>query len=1456
MKLAKFLLTPPIAAISVFLSVTLGAQAAVYVKADATGANNGTSWTNAYTSLQTAWENHLDSGEAFFVAQGVHIINASFKPTGDVTVYGGFKGDETGTEEEMLAARDWDEYETIITTDLKGDDVWEHVEPTAGAYALPTVTTTTIKIVQDGRVFIPDPEGDHDMYCMKLDYGNYRGGTLLTMSTRGSLHLDGVWYTGGMNALASLPRLSTAASTIENCRFVGNRCGAPVVELGDSAVCHVYRNCKFIHGIAGASSVALQTYGPSLVEGCLFYGNCVPTSSPGCASTYGTIINIPNNTNKDRVRLVDCTVSRNYASSYIGTSTKEVSIIGGQYGVFDMAGCVVDGNMVSGSATLQATIVHFNGSHVNGCQFMNNLCEVCAVAGRTYELFRGAPDSAYNGILLDGCAFVSNRVSAVISETSPAGVCALGIFGNQTEKSQRSVLLNTTFYDNIVDAEESETVTAIRGRGVLFDATVTSAQPEMTVVNCTFTDSETDGAKDIVKFGTLGAGVFNILNSIFMTSADAADPFQFDTVAKVVIHDCNVKNMPEPPAGATVSGWLSDEIPLAPATAGSVLTFVPQVRTPGIRATCDFATNVIAIADTANFFQRCTLFRYRLNAGSAWSDRIFTPFNKETVEDAWPVSDAHGVARPFGAYTRGAVQNLPAEAETGHAVYIRREPISAGSLGSDELEVPYAQNVADGGTMKAVTALPVRGGSFAGWRYADEEEAFSTDLTLELSDVTADKTVVAMFSPPDIEMTFDLGDAGTFVDSGTSKTTAFVPAGTKPVPVPEYVPNTDYVIYAWTPSLADPSPAEAATYVAQSVSSAVRIIHVVPPGDPAMATSDGSGESWENPVDSIPAAYANAGRYRGEVWIKEGVYRYEAMMRALPNVTVRGGFAGNETEASQADPQAHPVFLNADIDENDYWKVDWKDPGAANRVRIWQDGVFNPPNPDGADICWEPALGASSDLDTDYFVLVDEQTPTVTGVRFEGLSFVCFRKGIAHFRVQDDVVFANCRFLGCGTQEDSTYTVIESEGPVTLEDCAFVGCFHPAYFQPMRSSPVITNIVRRCTFEGCTGYRRGGSAIQSGGAAIASVFVIEDCVFHRNAHNTAYDNSSVAITTYQFVDTTISGCLFEDNRVYGPVSSLIQVVNSGKGCVVSNCRFLNNRGFGTTDGSKSACFYFAGGDNNLVRDSLFLGNSLETTSSSSKPQAFSPVSMQRSGCRAQFLNCTFLSNRTDVVGAAAGSACGTFAALIEVNNGDWKYGLAFAHCVTKDSSISAGADTVAGEIALAETPAGLMNQNTSFGCVNSVFCPPLTGQSVLNAPAGLIPNVASCVLPGFDPTAYTLQSYDFMGKAFDEDPMLYPGLVFGENGIGQLRLSGRSDFCRGGIGVYLVDKMLYTYQPQINKNHPFRPLVSKYGNPVQPAGLTVDSEIVPDAFGAARRLKKIAFGAVNPLPQGLMIQVR
>ncbi|UCG51826.1 MAG: hypothetical protein JSW58_16935 [Candidatus Latescibacterota bacterium] len=55
------------AVLVVFLSCA--AEAVIYVKADATGANDGTSWTDAYTHLQVALSSS-SSGDTIWVAAG------------------------------------------------------------------------------------------------------------------------------------------------------------------------------------------------------------------------------------------------------------------------------------------------------------------------------------------------------------------------------------------------------------------------------------------------------------------------------------------------------------------------------------------------------------------------------------------------------------------------------------------------------------------------------------------------------------------------------------------------------------------------------------------------------------------------------------------------------------------------------------------------------------------------------------------------------------------------------------------------------------------------------------------------------------------------------------------------------------------------------------------------------------------------------------------------------------------------------------------------------------------------------------------------------------------------------------------------------------------------------------------------------------------------------------------
>jgi hypothetical protein len=96
------------------------AQTTRYVNYAATGSNNGTSWTNAYTDLQTAIT-ASSSGDQLWVAKGTYKPHASdasvsFNING-LTLIGGFAGGET-----MISERDVISNATILSGDLSSND--------------------------------------------------------------------------------------------------------------------------------------------------------------------------------------------------------------------------------------------------------------------------------------------------------------------------------------------------------------------------------------------------------------------------------------------------------------------------------------------------------------------------------------------------------------------------------------------------------------------------------------------------------------------------------------------------------------------------------------------------------------------------------------------------------------------------------------------------------------------------------------------------------------------------------------------------------------------------------------------------------------------------------------------------------------------------------------------------------------------------------------------------------------------------------------------------------------------------------------------------------------------------------------------------------------------------------------------------------------------------------------
>lgn len=96
--------------------------AVIYVRASASGANNGTSWANAFTNLQTAL-NSAGPGSEIWVAAGTYKPTtgsdrtASFSANNMVHIYGGFAGTETQRSQRNPKAN-----VTILSGDLLGND--------------------------------------------------------------------------------------------------------------------------------------------------------------------------------------------------------------------------------------------------------------------------------------------------------------------------------------------------------------------------------------------------------------------------------------------------------------------------------------------------------------------------------------------------------------------------------------------------------------------------------------------------------------------------------------------------------------------------------------------------------------------------------------------------------------------------------------------------------------------------------------------------------------------------------------------------------------------------------------------------------------------------------------------------------------------------------------------------------------------------------------------------------------------------------------------------------------------------------------------------------------------------------------------------------------------------------------------------------------------------------------
>jgi hypothetical protein len=385
----------------------------IYVSSSATGSNNGSSWENAYTSLQSAL-NTAVTGSHIWVAKGTYKPSYDYGMGGGsryyhfemiegVEIYGGFAGTESSVSQRSNYQLG-EVNETILSGDLAGDDSWDcsFYDPWVGAVKGTTGDDNCYHVIYN-----PDTRGLSnsaiiDGFTITSGNANYFSGT--------SPHIKG----GGMYNQGASP-------TIRNCTFTKNQ--AYIEKEGFSEVA-AYGSCMF------------NDYSNPIVSNCLFVNNFDYSSS--IYSQYGGIT------------MSNCTITQNYSwcahsGVYIYSNDYPSSIInctfsynnGQGYGTalanesandITISGCSFIGNTASyyyDDSYGVGVVCNINSSNVNitNCNFSSN--DITNVSGT-----EGAGGGIYNGafcenIIISNCVFSGNKSShggAIANSTSTCTV--------------------------------------------------------------------------------------------------------------------------------------------------------------------------------------------------------------------------------------------------------------------------------------------------------------------------------------------------------------------------------------------------------------------------------------------------------------------------------------------------------------------------------------------------------------------------------------------------------------------------------------------------------------------------------------------------------------------------------------------------------------------------------------------------------------------------------------------------------------------------------------------------------------------------------------------------------------------------------------------------------------------------------------------------------------------------
>lgn len=287
----------------------------IYVKRNATGSNNGTSWSSAYTALTTAVTASV-SGDQIWIATGTYRPNdaapsntsraQSFQLKNGVSVYGGFAGTETS-----LSQRSAGSHPVVLTGDLSLND---SARNTLGQQSSASSTTENVYNV------IYNPSSLALNSTAVLDSVTIRGGNATGSGVNSG---GGAMYNDSCspkitnctfidnNATSGGAIYTTNASpAFVNCTFGYNSATNGSAVFGSTSGAPTFINCTIANNTTGV----INNQGFAIFTNCIIWGNGV-----------GTPLTYP-------VRLINCDIQGSYTAGTANITTDPLLMPIGNYG--------------------------------------------------------------------------------------------------------------------------------------------------------------------------------------------------------------------------------------------------------------------------------------------------------------------------------------------------------------------------------------------------------------------------------------------------------------------------------------------------------------------------------------------------------------------------------------------------------------------------------------------------------------------------------------------------------------------------------------------------------------------------------------------------------------------------------------------------------------------------------------------------------------------------------------------------------------------------------------------------------------------------------------------------------------------------------------------------------------------------------------------------------------------